>query len=64
MRAFARTIGMETLGMIAAFLVVPAVVYMIAWLPWFNHFGFDLGLWWDNQHGHVGLPPGPHRVRV
>ncbi len=58
-RAFARTIGMETLGMVAAFLVVPAAVYMIAWLPWFNHFGFDLGLWWDNHKAmwdyHQGL---------
>jgi dolichyl-phosphate-mannose-protein mannosyltransferase len=58
-RAFARTIAMETLGMLLAFLLVPALVYMATWLPWFNHFGFDLGAWWDNQKAmwdyHKGL---------
>lgn len=58
-RAFARTIGMETLGILLAFLLVPALVYMATWLPWFNHFGFHLGAWWDNQKAmwdyHKGL---------
>ena len=48
-RAFWRTVGMELLGLILAFLVVPAIVYMAAWLPWFNHFGWSLSAWWENQ---------------
>ena len=50
---------METLGILLAFLLVPALVYMASWLPWFNHFGFHLGAWWDNQKAmwdyHKGL---------
>ena len=37
------------LGLILAFLVVPAIVYMATWLPWFNHFGWSLSAWWENQ---------------
>jgi len=48
-RAFWRTVGMELLGLILAFLVVPAIVYMATWLPWFNHFGWSLSAWWENQ---------------
>ena len=48
-RAFWRTLGMETLGLVLAFLLVPIVVYMVTWLPWFNHFGWNLAAWWDNH---------------
>jgi dolichyl-phosphate-mannose-protein mannosyltransferase len=63
-RAFARTLGMETLGMVLAFVLIPTLVYMAAWLPWFNHFGFDLGAWWDNHEAiwryHDGLTEFAH----
>ena len=32
-----------------AFLIVPAAVYLATYLPWFHHFGWSLGAWWDNQ---------------
>jgi dolichyl-phosphate-mannose-protein mannosyltransferase len=48
-RAAARTLGMETLGIVLAFLLVPAAVYMVTWLPWFHHFGWSLSAWWQNQ---------------
>jgi dolichyl-phosphate-mannose--protein O-mannosyl transferase len=58
-RAFVRTLGMETLGLFLAFLLVPAAVYMASWLPWFHHFGFDLSAWWENHKAmwdyHRGL---------
>lgn len=48
-RAFARTVGMETLGLVLAFVLVPAGVYMVTWLPWFHHFGWSLSAWWEDQ---------------
>jgi dolichyl-phosphate-mannose--protein O-mannosyl transferase len=48
-RAFARTAGMETLGLVLAFVLVPAGVYMLTWLPWFHHFGWSLPAWWEDQ---------------
>jgi len=48
-RAFARAFAMETFGLTLAFLVVPIAVYMAAWLPWFNHFGWSFSVWWKDQ---------------
>lgn len=48
-RAFGRTLAIETFGIALAFAIVPLAVYMIAWLPWFNHFGWSLKAWWENQ---------------
>ena len=36
--AFVRTLGMETLGVVIAFAIVPLLVYTLAWIPWFTHF--------------------------
>ena len=36
--AFVRSLGMETLGVVVAFAIVPVVVYTLAWIPWFTHF--------------------------
>jgi dolichyl-phosphate-mannose--protein O-mannosyl transferase len=48
-RAFGRTIALETFGIALAFAIVPFAVYMITWFPWFNHFGWSLKAWWENQ---------------
>ena len=48
-RAFTRTLRQESLGLIVAFAVLPIAVYMIVYLPWFNHFGWSLKDWWENQ---------------
>ena len=48
-RAFGRTIAVETFGLALAFAIVPFAVYMVTWLPWFNHFGWSLKAWWENQ---------------
>ena len=49
-RAFARAIRQESLGLLIAFVAaavrrLPASSY----LPWFNHFGWSLKDWWENQ---------------
>ena len=36
--ACVRTLGMETLGVVIAFAIVPLLVYTLAWIPWFTHF--------------------------
>ncbi len=48
-RAFARTLRQESLGLFVAFAILPVAVYMIVYLPWFNHFGWSLKDWWENQ---------------
>jgi len=48
-RALARTVRQESLGLVIAFVVVPIAVYMVVYLPWFNHFGWSLKDWWENQ---------------
>jgi dolichyl-phosphate-mannose-protein mannosyltransferase len=47
--ALARAVARETLGIVVAFAVIPAGVYLLVYLPWFNHFGWSLHAWWDNQ---------------
>jgi dolichyl-phosphate-mannose--protein O-mannosyl transferase len=35
----------EGFGLVLAFLVVPALVYLASYVGWFFHFGWDLGEW-------------------
>lgn len=48
-RAFARALRQESLGLAIAFVALPIAVYLIVYLPWFNHFGWSLKDWWENQ---------------
>ncbi|HEX6844536.1 MAG TPA: phospholipid carrier-dependent glycosyltransferase, partial [Actinomycetota bacterium] len=48
-RAFARAFARETFGMVLAFGIVPAGVFMLTWLPWLHHFGWDWGKWVHTQ---------------
>jgi dolichyl-phosphate-mannose-protein mannosyltransferase len=41
-RAFGRSLRLECFGLFVAFLVVPLLVYMVAYVPWLHHFGWDL----------------------
>jgi len=36
--AFARTLLLETLGVVVAFAIVPLAVYLVTWIPWYVHF--------------------------
>jgi dolichyl-phosphate-mannose--protein O-mannosyl transferase len=60
----------ESFGVLLAFLITPAAVYLATWLPWFHHFGWSFGDWWANQvatwHYHqsltwTSLDPKTHR---
>jgi dolichyl-phosphate-mannose-protein mannosyltransferase len=42
-------IAREGLGIVIAFLLLPVVVYVAIYLPWFNHFGWSATDWWKNQ---------------
>ncbi len=48
-RATLSAFGWESFGMALSFVVVPAVVYMLVWLPWLNHFDWSLREWWESQ---------------
>jgi dolichyl-phosphate-mannose--protein O-mannosyl transferase len=50
-RALGNACAREALGVLLAFLLVPAAVYMAVWVPWLHHFGWDWGKWWDTQVG-------------
>jgi dolichyl-phosphate-mannose--protein O-mannosyl transferase len=47
--AFGRAVARESLGIVLGFLIVPAAVFMLTWLPWLHHFGWDWGKWWSTQ---------------
>jgi dolichyl-phosphate-mannose-protein mannosyltransferase len=57
--AFGRAFARETFGIVLAFAIVPAAVYLATWLPWFHHFGWSLKEWWKDQQAmwdyHKGL---------
>lgn len=59
LQAFGRAFARETLGLVMAFLLLPAAVYLVSYLPWFNHFGWSPRAWWENQtamwgyHSHL-----------
>jgi len=40
-----RAIAWEGPSLLLSFLVLPAAVYLLSYLRWFQHFGFDLGSW-------------------
>lgn len=48
-RAFGRAFARETFGMVLAFGIVPAGVFMLTWLPWLHHFGWDWSKWLHTQ---------------
>ena len=48
-RAFARTLGFESLGVVTAFALVPLAVYALTWIPWFVHYDLSLSAWLE-QH--------------
>jgi dolichyl-phosphate-mannose--protein O-mannosyl transferase len=48
-RALARAFLIETFPLLLSFVVVPAVVYVATYAPWFNHFGWSPAEWWVNQ---------------
>jgi dolichyl-phosphate-mannose--protein O-mannosyl transferase len=43
------TITAEGFGTVLALMVMPALVYMVTYIPWFVHFGWDLGRWVEMQ---------------
>jgi dolichyl-phosphate-mannose-protein mannosyltransferase len=47
-QAVGRAIARESFGIVVALIVVPIAVYMITWIPWFNHFGWSWHTWVDN----------------
>jgi dolichyl-phosphate-mannose--protein O-mannosyl transferase len=47
--ALGDAIPAEGFGLVLAFLVVPLIVYVISYVGWFAHFGFDLPAWRDLQ---------------
>jgi len=65
-KALGWTAAREGFGFVVFLLLVPIATYMAVWLPWANHFGFDvvkdpfhsLQQWWSWQHEmlnyHVG----------
>jgi dolichyl-phosphate-mannose-protein mannosyltransferase len=44
-RPLRRTVSIETLGVVLAFVVVPASIYVVSYVPWFLHFGWNLNTW-------------------
>lgn len=49
LKAFRRAFTWETFGLLLAFFVLPAGVYVATYLPWFHHFGWSIDAWWQNQ---------------
>jgi dolichyl-phosphate-mannose-protein mannosyltransferase len=56
-----RALAEEGLGLYLAFVVVPLLVYLAAWIPWLAERGFDLSELWRNHvrifEYHFGLEP-------
>jgi dolichyl-phosphate-mannose-protein mannosyltransferase len=48
-RALGRAIMRESFGIVLALVLVPIAVYLATWLPWIHHFGWNWGLWVENQ---------------
>jgi dolichyl-phosphate-mannose-protein mannosyltransferase len=48
-RAFARAIAQESFSLVLAFVLIPAIVYVAAYLPWLHHFGWDVPRFLDQQ---------------
>ena len=70
-RALGRTFLRESFGIVLAFLLVPAAVYLAAYLPWFDHFGWSLGEWrrlqariWDYHKTLEWFRPDPETGEI
>jgi dolichyl-phosphate-mannose--protein O-mannosyl transferase len=48
-RAFLRTLARESFGLVAAFVLIPLIVYVASYLPWLHHFDWDVGKFLDQQ---------------
>jgi dolichyl-phosphate-mannose--protein O-mannosyl transferase len=48
-QAFGRAFAREGFGIVLAFILVPAAVYLVTYIPWFHHFGWSISAWWKNQ---------------
>ena len=42
-RAFWRALGQEGFALVVAFVLLPAIVYVVAYLPWLHHFHWQVG---------------------
>jgi dolichyl-phosphate-mannose--protein O-mannosyl transferase len=51
-RAAGRAFVAEAAGQVLAFILVPAVVYVMAWIPWLADRGFDVTAW-AGHHGDM-----------
>jgi dolichyl-phosphate-mannose-protein mannosyltransferase len=48
-RALGRAVTQESFALIVAFLVIPAIVYVVAYLPWLHHFDWKMSRFLDQQ---------------
>jgi dolichyl-phosphate-mannose-protein mannosyltransferase len=48
-RAFGRALAQESFSLVIAFVVIPAIVYVVAYLPWLHHFDWKLSEFLDQQ---------------
>jgi dolichyl-phosphate-mannose--protein O-mannosyl transferase len=47
--ALARALAQESFALVIAFLVIPTIVYILAYLPWLHHFDWKVGELLDQQ---------------
>ena len=47
--AFGRALLQESFALILAFVLIPIVVYVITYLPWLHHFGWDVSRLLETQ---------------
>ena len=59
--AFVRALGLETLGVVVAFAIVPVVVYTLTWVPVVRALRCEPGRLPHPAPRHVELPPRPAR---
>jgi dolichyl-phosphate-mannose-protein mannosyltransferase len=48
-RAFGRALAQESFALVAAFVVIPVMVYVATYLPWLHHFDWKVGEFLDQQ---------------
>ena len=48
-RAFGRALVQESFSLVVAFAVIPAIVYVVAYLPWLHHFDWKLSEFLEQQ---------------
>jgi dolichyl-phosphate-mannose--protein O-mannosyl transferase len=47
--AFGRALARESFGLVLALVLTPIAVYLITWIPWMHHFGWDWHAWVSNM---------------